>query len=90
MVWEARWQSSRKALEAGFKVKSVKLFSCVGNGLTADDKQLIVDTTRQIQAEHDQWLYDPNYRTQREAEAAEREQQIQKLIAVAPCADRSC
>lgn len=81
-VWEARWQRSQKAANAGYIVKGVKLFSCVGNILTAEDRQTIVDYTRHLQAEQDRWLYDPNYREQLEMESAEREQRIQELLAL--------
>lgn len=57
-VWEARWQVSQKLINAGYKIKSVKLFSCVGTGLTPGDKDSIADSARQLEAEQVQWLLD--------------------------------
>jgi hypothetical protein len=80
--WEARWQSSLRAREEGYVLKSVKLWSGSKAGLTIDEKDFIIATTLELQTEQDQWLYDPNYRMRLEAESAERDQQIQQLIAI--------
>lgn len=57
-IWEGRWGSSPKAIEEGYVIKSMKLISMRGNHLTAEEKEFIIDTARQLQAEHDQWLSD--------------------------------
>jgi len=57
-IWEARWQASPNAIQEGYIVKSVKLFSVCGNCLTAEDKEFIIDVARQLQAEVVHWLSD--------------------------------
>ena len=56
-VWEARWQSSLRAREEGFVVKSVKLWSG-HSGLTSQEREFIVDVTLKLQGEQDQWMRD--------------------------------
>jgi hypothetical protein len=57
-VWEARWHSSTKAREVGFLVKSVKLWTGCKTGITSYEKECIIATILQLQAEQDQWLRD--------------------------------
>jgi hypothetical protein len=81
-VWEARWACSPNAIGVGYVIKSVKLWTGYKAELTAEERDFLVDVTRDLQAEHDRWLYDSNYRMRLEAKAADREQKIQKLIAL--------
>jgi hypothetical protein len=82
-VWEARWHATTKAIQEGWLVKSVKLETFeTPIDITVEHKQLLIETTRQLQTEQNQWLYDPNYRMRLEAESSERKQQIQNLIAL--------
>jgi hypothetical protein len=82
-VWEARWQATMNAVQNGFKVKSVKLGTFESKiDITIEDKQFLIDTARQLQAEQDEWLYDPHCRMRLEAKSAEHQAQIQELIAL--------
>lgn len=81
-VWAARWQASPKAIEAGFGFKSVLLWHGDKRTLTAENREWFIEVTSSLQAEHDQWLNDPDYRVQLGREAAEREQKIQNMMAL--------
>lgn len=81
-VWEARWKASPNALEQGWKLKSMKIWSGYKSDLTAGDKDFVVDTTLSLQTEHDRWLHDPTYRMEEEARRAEWDRKIEKLIAL--------
>jgi len=74
---EARWQPSLKAIEEGYSLKSIKLWSGYKVRLTAKHKQFIIATTQEILADHDKWLY---HRDEYEAESDRIRQKIDKLM----------
>jgi hypothetical protein len=57
-LWEARWKASPGAIAKRYPVKSVKLWSGHKTNLCIEEKDFIVDVTRQLQAEQFQWLHD--------------------------------
>jgi hypothetical protein len=81
-VWEGRWRSSAEALAMGYKTKSVKLFATRGHDIDAGQKEIIAATSRELQADQDQWMNDPNYRSRLEAEKETRDRQIKELMAL--------
>ena len=81
--WEARWAASAKAMEHGYMVKSVKIWAGTSRAaMTSEEKDFIVDTTRQLQDEMDRWVNDPAYRMALEARSAKNRQEIERLIAL--------
>ena len=76
---QARWQSSTRALEEGFLVKSVRIWTGRKTELDPASKGFIVDAVQHLQDEQDRWLYDENYRNECRAESERRDQEIQKL-----------
>lgn len=88
-VWIARWVSSPKARNEGYKVKSVRLWTGYTTNLSAEERDHLLAVTHDLQVEQDRWLYDSNFRMQLEAEAAERHQQVQELIALGHTRDEA-
>ena len=56
--WIGRWKASVEAIERGYIVRSVKLFSMKEYRLSARDKEFVAATSRHLQADLNQWLSD--------------------------------
>jgi hypothetical protein len=57
-VWEARQQSSPKAIKEAYILKSVKLWTGCKTDLTSEEREFIIETTLQLQADLDKWMRD--------------------------------
>jgi hypothetical protein len=55
-AWEARWQTSRQAIDEGFGIKSVKLWSGVKTDLKRAQRDFIADAAKQLEGEQSQFI----------------------------------